>query len=219
MASAHPHHVLSAPVVGSDESDLGTVARVAVHPVTHEVTHLIVQGRGLLGERRVVPLEDVTRLDAPEGTVRLSLDADGFAHCPPYQESDFLPPNPDWEGPGGTWPAGVVWPAPLAWTAASSYPVLSNQVVRTNIPEDDVTLKPGTAVECVDGHCGSVADVRVDARTHALTGFVLRRGLLFTRDLEAPLSWIDHVTENAVHLKLSKAQVETFDAEARGEIE
>lgn len=214
MASAHPHHVLSAPVVTRDGTEVGTVARVAMEPETHAVTHLIVQEHGLLGERRVVAIEDVAQLDTPEGAVRLALDASGFGGTPPYQESDFLPPNPDWEGPGGTWPIGVVWPAPLAWTAASTYPLLSNQIVKTNLPEEDVTIKPGTAVECVDGHCGRVADLRIDERTHALTGFVLRRGLLFTRDLEAPLSWIDHVTDHAVHLKLSKAQVETFDAEA-----
>lgn len=200
------HNLIGANVHTRDHQDAGSVWRVAMDPNINRVTHLVVHKGRLMGRNVVVPIANIVKVD--EGHVHLDLDTARFTALPDYQETDFMPPEEGWEYPLAYPPGGVVWPMSLTWAGASTYPILSNAVIKENLPEQDVTIDHDTHVECVDGHCGKVDRVLVDDDTHELKGFVIRKGLLFTHDIMAPMDWVDHVDDKGVHLKLTKAQVE-----------
>lgn len=191
---------------GAGEREAGRVWRVAMEPASRQVTHLVVHQGFLLGRNVVVPIAHVTHM--AEGHVYLDMSEDALRRCPDFQETDFLDPEENWDYPVGYPPGGVVWPMAMGYAGASGYPLMTNAVVKENIPDEDVTLASGTHVECVDGHCGKVERVLVDDTTNQMTGFVIKKGFFFTRDVKAPMSWIDHVDHDAVHLKLTKRQVE-----------
>ncbi|HEY9721767.1 MAG TPA: PRC-barrel domain-containing protein [Oscillatoriaceae cyanobacterium] len=199
-------NLIGVPVHTRDGQNAGKVWRVAVDPQSRRVTHVIIHQGALLGRNLVVPIEDATRVDASGITLELTLD--GLARCPNYQETDFLPPEEGWEYPVGYPQSGIVWPLAMAWSGASTYPLMSNAVVKENIPPEDVTIAAGTSVECADGHCGRVERVVLDDQSHEIVGFVIRKGLIFTRDIQAPIDWVDHVDDAGVHLKLSRQEVE-----------
>jgi uncharacterized protein YrrD len=191
--------------VHTRDGEAGRVWRVAVEPKSRKVTHLVIHKGLLLGRNVVVPIEAVVRMQ--DGHVHLDLSNDELECLPDFQETDFLAPEEGWEYPLGYPPGGVIWPLSMPIAGASPYPYMSNAVIKENIPEDDVSLAAGTDVECVDGHCGRIERVLVDDQTKEMTGFVIKRGFFFTRDVEAPLDWIDHVENHAVYLKLTKKQV------------
>jgi sporulation protein YlmC with PRC-barrel domain len=202
-------HNLVNTTVQAQDGEVGKVQRVAMDPNTHRVTHLIIH-QGFLSRYVVVPIEKVLKFE-PEHLI-LALTKEELAGCPDFHETDFLAPQEGWDYPVGFPPGGVVWPMPMSWVGASTYPMLSNAVIKENIPDSDVTLATGTAVECSDGHCGHIERVLVDDETHQMTGFVIKKGFLFTRDIQAPMSWIDHVGADGVHLKLTKKQVSEMAA-------
>ena len=63
------------------------------------------------------------------------------------------------------------------------------------------------AVACKDGPCGHVERLLMDEASHRLWGLVIRQGLLFQRRVAAPVSWIERVDAQGVHLKLTRRQV------------
>ena len=77
------------------------------------------------------------------------------------------------------------------------------------ISTHDLDRVEGATAYGSDGEkLGKVGQVYLDDQTNDLVGFVIRRGFLFTREVKALASWIDHVEKDAVHLKLSKRQLE-----------
>ena len=188
------------------DGEAGKVWRVAMVPDSHKVTHLVVHQGILLGRNVVVPIEQIDRVR--EGHVYLTLSNEDLAQLPDYQETDFLAPEEGWEYPLGYPPGGGIWPMTMAYGGASTYPYLSNAVLKENLPDEDVSLSAGTHVECTDGHCGEIESVLYDEDSHEMTGFVIRRGFIFHREVKAPMSWIDHMDKERVYLKLTKRQVE-----------
>jgi hypothetical protein len=174
-------------------------------PATRKVTHLIVHKGVLFGRNVVVPLAHVTRVG--EGELWVDLTNDELQRFPDYEETQFTDPVESWDYPLAFPMGGIIWPLQPGWGGANPF-VLAGAQVKENIPEEDVAIESGTSVECTDGHCGRIDRVLVDDDTKQMTGFVIRRGFLFTRDVTAPMSWIDHVDKDAVHLKLTKRQVE-----------
>ncbi|MNS30875.1 PRC-barrel domain protein [compost metagenome] len=200
------HNLIGANVHTRDDRDAGRVWRVAFDPNAGKVTHIIIHKGFLTGRNVVVPMANVDHVE--DDHIHLNIGTSELHALPDFQETDFLPPEEGWEYPLAYPPGGVVWPMSLTWAGASTYPVLSNAVVKENIPEQDVTIDAGTHVECVDGHCGRIDRVIVNDDTQDVVGFVIRKGMIFTRDIEATMDWVDHVDDRGVHLKLTKAEVD-----------
>lgn len=199
------HNLIDAAVHTQDARDAGRVWRVAMDPNVKKVTHLVVHKGFLLGRNVVVPIAHVARVEYDH--VYLDLNTEQLQALPDYEETEFLPPEENWDYPMGYPPGGVIWPMSMSWAGASTYPMLSNAVIKHNIPEQDVTIDHGTHVECLDGHCGKVDRVLVDDVTNEMKGFVIRRGFLFTHDVEASADWVDHVDESGIHLKLTRQEL------------
>lgn len=191
--------------VHTRDGEAGRVWKVAMDPRDRKVTHLIVHKGVLFGRNVVVPIAHVTKMG--KGEVWLDTSNDELKAYPDYEETAFTEPSEGWDYPLAFPMGGIIWPLQPGWAGVNPMLLPGTHVVE-NIPEDDVALESGTAVECTDGHCGRIDRVIVDDHSNEMTGFVIRRGFMFARDVKAPMSWIARVEKDAVHLKLSKRQVE-----------
>jgi sporulation protein YlmC with PRC-barrel domain len=199
------HNMIGATVLTRDGHETGKVSRVAMDPTSRKVTHLIVHQGRMMGRYVVVPMTTITQVE--EGHIHIDVAEGDMHRLPDFRETDFLPPEEGWEYPLAYPPGGVIWPMSMSWAGASTYPILSNAIVKENIPDEDVTIDAGTSVECVDGHCGRIDRVIVDDDSQAVVGFVIRKGFLFTQDIHATMDWVDHIDASGVHLKLRKDEV------------
>lgn len=63
-------------------------------------------------------------------------------------------------------------------------------------------LSIGAQVHCKDGHFGKLVKIVVDPATQQVTDLVVEKGLLLKEDRVLPVSTVDRVTEDAVHLNV-----------------
>jgi sporulation protein YlmC with PRC-barrel domain len=78
-----------------------------------------------------------------------------------------------------------------------------------HIPPGEVAIGPGVRVQATDDHVGYVDEVLVDPTNEHITYVVLREGHLWRhRDVSIPVSEIDRIEADVVHLKLDKHSVE-----------
>ncbi len=88
---------------------------------------------------------------------------------------------------------GIIWPMQPGWGGVNPF-MMSGAQLKENIPEGDVALESGTAVECTDGHAGRIDRVLVDDDTKEMTGFVIRRGFRSSSNCTAFFSGILNFT-------------------------
>lgn len=175
----------------------GRMRRVVLDPRNGEVSHLIVR----IGDGRdvVLPMAWVGRL-SPEAIV-LKVASDDLRDLPDYLSTDYCLPTVELEHPYAEGCAilplpdlGVFNPGPLP-------------IEHHHIPPGDVELKEGSPVYCSDGECGRIDQILLDPEHARATGFVVRKGLLFARDVSVPVSWVRAVDTEGVHLKATRDQL------------
>jgi uncharacterized protein YrrD len=191
--------------VHTRDGEAGRVWKVAMDPRDRKVTHLVVHKGIVFGRNVVVPTDKILRV--AEGEVWVDITNEELKGFPDYESTAFMDPTEGWDYPLAFPMGGIIWPLQPGWGAANPF-MFGAQSTRENIPVDDVAIEAGTSVECTDGHCGRIDRVIVDDDTHEMTGFVIRKGFVFVRDVLAPMAWVDRVGRDAVHLNLTKKQVE-----------
>jgi len=216
---------LDAKVRASDGEDIGSVDRAVVDPRTNEVTHIVVRTGAIFGRDIMVPREDLERGSQDGDTIHLDLTKDELKEFPDFVMDQFSAPPPTWIAPAGYgFPAaGYAWPVAVDPMMGPTPMVIPDDTLDDEMEEpDQVTITKGTLV--LDRHSddiGAVDDVRFDAETGQLQGFVLRVGgalrTLFGGGdtVEVSRHQIEHVGESLVRLRLAKEEVETA-AEAAG---
>ena len=84
-------------------------------------------------------------------------------------------------------------------------------VAHERIPPGELAVRRGARVEATDGHAGRVDEFLVNPEDGYITHLVLREGHLWgQKEVTVPVSQIDHIEDNAVHLKLDKHSVEVL---------
>ena len=78
-------------------------------------------------------------------------------------------------------------------------------------PNGGLPLKLKTKVRATDGRIGRVDEFLVDPSTWRITHMILREGLIWEgKQIMVPVSAIDRIEEDAVHLNLGKKQVKAL---------
>lgn len=208
---------LDAKVRASDGDDIGHIDRAVVDPRTNEVTDIVVRTGTIFGRDILVPREEIergSRHDDDEA-ITLMLTKDELEQLPDYVPEQYAPPVSTWVAPVGYgFPAsGYIWPIAVDPMVGGT-PVMVPDDETAEDP-DTVTLTKGALV--LDRHgddIGVVDDVRFDAASGNLQGFVLRVGgalrTLFGGGdtLEVSRYQIESVGESLVRLRLAKDEVE-----------
>lgn len=192
--------------VKCDGEDCGRLERVVLDPARRIVTHLVVRLHD--GERRVVGTELIA--EAHADWIHLHLSCERLREMPPYLETDFCLPSPDWAPPHGYAQCDVLWPGGHALDPVWDPARAPLSVEHHNVPASELEVSGGERVFCQDRECGRVADLVMDPVTDRAQGFVIRRGFLFARDVEVPMGWIESVDEAGVHLKMTAEQLEAL---------
>ncbi|HEX6512417.1 MAG TPA: PRC-barrel domain-containing protein [Chloroflexota bacterium] len=205
---------LHAPVVSSDGVDLGKVEKVIFDPETSQTRSIVVRKGFILARDVAVPTEHI-RVAAPS-RVELDMSREEIESLPDFVEDDYRWPPQSWVAPYG-WPAGsVLWPT--AYVGAEPIGVVPT--VPAPVPREveemqkrrdleNAVVGEGAEVVAMGGEkVGSVHNVLVDPATRRPSRVVVKRGLLFTEDVELPGEWIDSVDDERVTLNVDKVTVE-----------
>lgn len=191
---------------------IGTIERVVIDPGTKEVSHVIVQQGLLFTEDKVVPIDLIAQ--ATDERVILEQDVGDLEAMPKFEERRSIPavcmpealnPPPDRAQPlYYVSPIGSRW-----WDYAGRIRREDEEGTRyvrrtrRNVPEGTVVLEEGAEVISADGeHVGDVAQVFADEEDGYITHLLISRGLLFKEERLVPVSWIDKVREETVHLSV-----------------
>jgi sporulation protein YlmC with PRC-barrel domain len=215
---------LDAKVRASDGEDIGSVDRAVVDPHTNEVTHIVVRTGTIFGRDIMIPREDIERGGQDGDTIQLDLTKDELKQFPDFVLEQYDAPPPTWVAPAGYgFPStGYAWPIAVDPMMGPAPMLLPDDDPDAAIEEpDQVTLTKGALV--LDHHAddiGVVDDVRFDADSGQLTGFVLRVGgalrTLFGGGdtVEVSRHQIERVGESMVTLRLAKEEIEAAAAAA-----
>lgn len=205
---------LDAPVVSRDGADLGKIDKVIFDPQSGDTKEIVVRKGAILPRDVAVPLAHI-RVAAPT-RVELDLQREEVDRLPEFVEADYAWPPSQWVAPYG-WPSGgVMWPAAyMGGTTDYPYPnpvvevpeeVLEAQRQRD---EENAVVGHGAEVTALGGEkVGKVHNVVVDPDTHRATRVVVRRGVLFTEDVELPGDWVESYDDEHVMLNVDKVTVE-----------
>ena len=226
---------LDASVRTHDGEDAGSIDGAIIDPSTNHIREFVINTGGLLGRQVLVPYAEIEAASRDGDALRLSLTKDELDRLETYLPDQYVAPPTGWVPPaawaipygGYLWPASFAAPMPYltptstvpAQTAANM-PASGSTAERTGSlagveHPDDVSIAKGAIVLDRDGEdIGVVDDVRLNAQSGQLTGFVLRVGgtlrTLFGGGdcTEITRSHVDHVSEGVVHLRLRKEEVE-----------
>jgi len=210
---------LDAKVRAHDGEEIGSVDRAIVDPRTNEVTHIVVRTGAIFGRDIMVPREDLERGNLDGDTLHLTLSQDELKQFPDFEPEQYGAPPPTWvDSAGYGFPSsGYAWPIAVDPMLEPTPMLLPEELVdQTDVAEPDhVSVTKGALV--LDRHSddiGVVDDVRFDADSGQLQGFVLRVGgalqTLFGGGdtVEVSGQQIEHVGESLVRLRLAKEEIE-----------
>jgi sporulation protein YlmC with PRC-barrel domain len=198
--------------VRCQDEDLGRLDRVVIDPVGKRLTHLVVDPRHGLGEKRLVPIDLVDADATTASSIRLTCSLSGFDALDPAEESEFLPGTGELGygpeqmialphfglGAGGI---GIGDPGLLA-------PLNAVPTVYDRIPAGEVQVRRGDRVEAQDGEIGQVKGLVVDPRDGGVTHVLLAEGHLWGRKTVAiPIRSVS-CTGGAVRTSLTKKELE-----------
>lgn len=205
---------LGARVVTSDGAQVGTIDKLILDPSNGDLKSAVVRKGVILPKDVEIPIE---ALEPTADGVRLQYTRKELDHLPRFVEADYSPP-PDgfplpYSYPGGAllWPVGYPWVSPEpAAPPSSPLPSEYDEILRDRDVENAV-IDRGSNVMSRDGRkVGEVESITLDTTTGHPTRFVIRKGLLFTEDLELPVSTIASVDDGVVYLNLDREQALEF---------
>jgi len=176
----------------------GRSTYIVLDPAAEQVTHLVVKEKQPPHVERLVPIDEV--VDSNLDVIRLRCSQQELAHMEAFADTEYVQVDlPDYQGPRlQMWPTVI----PKSTTVRAE--------VR-HIPPGELAIGPGVRVEATDGHVGYVDEFVVDPTNEHITHLVLRAGHLWGhREVSIPVSEIDRIEADVVHLKLDKHSVETL---------
>jgi uncharacterized protein YrrD len=205
-----------ADVFSHDGEKLGTLKHMVLKRSDLTLTHVVVdigflrsghhlwEGGLGLDYDRVVPVDELHAVT--DDRVELRLTAPEFKDMPEYTEEHF-------EDPHDLTPddfdltdvlvqaqrlAGFVNNVSNAWL-----------VQRLNKPLDSVDIAEGTDVWRQNPHqkLGDIKRLLFDPATERLRAFVIRRGIIFQKDVVLPVRYITALYDDLVHVELTDAQL------------
>jgi sporulation protein YlmC with PRC-barrel domain len=98
--------------------------------------------------------------------------------------------------------------APYSYAEAEMLPVR-----RSAVPEGELAVRRGAHVEATDGHVGQVDEFLVDPESERVTHLVLQEGHLWgKKDVSIPVSEVERIADNTVHLKIDKRAIGALPA-------
>ncbi len=164
----------------------GRSTRIVVNPANRQVTHVVVKLADWPHTERLVPIE----LVRGGGTKSLELNCTSghLITLKHFVDTRYVRES---------------HPNPVAPGALPINVLVSKEFYR--IPEGELAVQKGAHVLATDGAIGRVDELVIDPATNQITHLIVQAGHLWDqRDIAIPVSAIDRIDANVVHLKLDK---------------
>lgn len=181
----------------------GHTTYLVLNPVTDEMTHIVVQRGVWPRDECLVPINLVAESDPYH--VRLSCSRHELAAMDAFIETEFIRSKVQRYSSGpDPYPYSYVVTWPFRYPEIEEIPVEHER-----IPVGELAVHRGARVEATDGYVGHVDGFLVDGSSRHITHLVLREGHLWNqKDVTIPVSTIDRIEEDIVHLKVDKKGIE-----------
>lgn len=177
----------------------GTSNCVILNPVTDQITHIAVQGNSFPYVKRLVPVNKIK--ETTPNMIQLNCDLYEYVTMPEFIQSEFIIPDP--YGGNQEIPTTMLLPYAMVMGTVT--------IEHERIPPEELAIHRGTPVMAIDGQVGQVDEFIVEPNSGHITHLVLREGHLWgKKDVSIPISQIDHIEKEAVHLKINKQEVEAL---------
>jgi len=193
----------------------GELADVVIDPLEKRVTHLVAEPRNGDGVQRLVPIELVENRGDEEQEILLHCTTDEVRALEHVQEFAYLrlgespTSDPDWD-------VGVQDVLALPYYEGSEYTGYAGGglgdagVTYDRVPKGEVEIRRSSTVAATDADFLGKVDGFVVDDGH-VTHFVLEHGHLWgKREITIPIGAVAKVTNDAIVLSLSKAEVEAL---------
>jgi sporulation protein YlmC with PRC-barrel domain len=187
----------------------GVSTHVVINPISKKVTHLVVKQKEFPHIERMVPVEWVTQTTS--NLIQLKCTKEKIGHQETFTETEYvhLEPSDVPSYPPEPLTGGMYFYWPYFLPESERYTPVEHE----HLPPGELAVRRGARVEATDGHVGRVDEFLVDPRDEQITHLIMREGHLWgQKDVSIPLSAIDHIEEDTVHLKLSKSEIEALPA-------
>lgn len=182
------------------DGDVGVSSAIVLNRWTRRATRLVVEDRGFAPIERLVPMDrvaasssDLIELDCA------AADLDGMER---FRETFYLQsagPGPD----DSDSTADAILVEPFGNVEGHYLPVVEERV-----PQGEVAIERGMAVEATDGGVGKAAGLLVDSLGGRVSHLmVTERHLFRLAKVAVPLESIQRVGASAIHLRLDKEAV------------
>lgn len=204
-------------VLTAEGDKVGSIEQVVVDPRTEEVTHVIVKQGFFFTEDKVLPTDLIAT--ATDEQVTLKEGVEDLETMPKFEETEYIE---------AVVPSDVAPPAAAALQTQAAWPLYylppdepgkrliprwfeiqkPKYVRRTerNVLEGAVVLEENAKVMSADHeHVGDVAEVFTNAEDDRISHVLISRGLLFKQERCVPVSWIDRVGEETIHLAVESS--------------
>ena len=210
---------LGAKVVTMDGDEIGTIDKLILDPDGGDV-HSIVVHKGLLfGKAFEIPIDEI--VGQRGGVVRVRYTRADLDALPSFHEGSYTTPPPE---RSAEYASGYGYPAAsLLWPSRWSGPVsgepyghdaigaVGDEVAAIHREQDlgNSVIEEGSTVRSRDGEkLGEVHKLVFDAETGRPSMLVIRKGFLFTEDIELPVGLISSVGDDVVYLDARHDELE-----------
>jgi len=197
-------------VYSTDGKKVGRIDRVVMDPSTKKVTHVVVRQGTFFTEDKVVPVDLIN--DAIEDGVQLRAAAAELDDLPYFEETHYLPIDRGTEDSTDE-ARSIYWYPPVGVVPVGDYPYYAGEPYRIeterNIPEGMIALKEGASVISADDQkVGNLERVFTNDKMTQATHLLVKDGWLFQTEKVIPVSWIDNVDEDEIHLTVDAPVLE-----------
>ena len=210
---------LGAKVSTADGKEIGTIEKLILNPDTGDVRALVVR-KGLLFHRDIeVELDDIVA--RRDGAARLRYAESELDRLQSFEESSYTTPPPE---RSTEYASGYGYPtASLLWPSKWSGPVsgepyghdaigaVRDEVAALHHEQDlaNAVIREGSTVRSRDGEkLGEVHRLVFDPDSGRPTMLEIRKGFLFTEDVEVPAGLISSVDDDVVYLDVRHDELE-----------
>ena len=183
------------------DGPLGKTTNVIINPVTKKVTHIVVTDKGLPDNAtRMVPFAKVA--GATHAKVSLNCSKADVANMPPFIESRVIRESVS----GQAYSSGEAFVSQYVYNN-TAYDVLPEE----HVPAGELSICSGMRVAASDGRVGKLDELVLDRESGDITHLLMRKGHLWgKKEVAVPVSTVDCVDADTVHLKVDKAAVEAL---------
>ena len=210
---------LGAKVSTADGKEIGSIDKLILEPDSGDVRAIVVRKGLLFHDDIEIDLDGIAGQE--RGSVRLRYTERQLGALPRFHEDSYTLPPPErgaayadrfnYPESAFLWPARGTASADAGLYGHEAVGDVGDEVRAMHREQEfsNAVIDEGSDVRSHDdGKVGSVHRVRFDAATGRPSAIVVRKGFLFTEDVELPASMIASVGDHVVYLRVDRDEVQ-----------